>query len=137
MARKEELSKKQLYFCELYATHWEFFGNWVQSYIEAYKPDKTKKNWYNSARSTVSEILTNPNICAKINELLEAKGLNDEFVDKQLLFLISQHDEKSVKLWAIKEYNTLKARIEKWRQKALNDWDITENVLFYIPDNSR
>ena len=137
MARKEELSKKQLYFCELYATHWEFFGNWVQSYIEAYKPDKTKKNWYNSARSTVSEILTNPNICAKINELLEAKGLNDEFVDKQLLFLITQHDEKWVKLWAIKEYNTLKARLEKWRQKALNEWDITESVLFYIPDNLR
>ena len=137
MASKEELSKKQLYFCELYATHWEFFGNWVQSYIEAYKPDKTKKNWYNSARSTVSEILTNPNICAKINELLEAKGLNDEFVDKQLLFLITQHDEKSVKLWAIKEYNTLKARLEKGRQKALSDWDITESVLFYIPDNLR
>jgi hypothetical protein len=31
----------------------------------------------------------------------------------------------------------LRARIEKGRQKALDNWEIKETVLFYIPDNNR
>jgi hypothetical protein len=40
-------------------------------------------------------------------------GLNDVAVDQQLAFLITQHENKIVKLGAIKEYNTLRGRIIK------------------------
>jgi hypothetical protein len=56
-----------------------------------------------------------------IDSILEDMALNDQRVDKELAKLILQDDEKSTKLQAIKEYNTLRARIEKGRQKALND----------------
>ena len=49
----------------------------------------------------------------------ESEGLNDAFVDKQLLFLISQQDDKTNKNAAIREYNKLKQRItEKMEIKS-------------------
>jgi hypothetical protein len=56
-----------------------------------------------------------------IDSILEDMALNDQRVDKELAKLILQDDEKSTKLQAIKEYNTLRARIEKGRQKALDN----------------
>lgn len=105
------LAKTEL-FCQLYTSK-EFFGNWVQSYIEAYDPDQSKPNWYKTACASAWQILSNIKVCTRINELLDEAGLNDQFVDKQLLFLITQHDEKGSKLGAIKEYNALKNRITK------------------------
>jgi hypothetical protein len=55
--------------------------------------------------------LSNVKVCARINEQLTSEGLNDQNVDKQLLFLITQHDDKNAKTQAIREYNKLKARI--------------------------
>lgn len=107
------LTKKQKFFCELYATTREFFGNGVQSYIEAYNPDRSKTNWMATARSTSSEILTKPNVLAYINSILELKGLNDAHVDKQLELLVTQNADYKTKLGAIKEYNELKARVNK------------------------
>lgn len=45
-----KLTPKQLLFCRLYASDREFFGNGVQSYIEAYHinptaPGPTKRLW--------------------------------------------------------------------------------------------
>ena len=40
-----KLTPQQELFCQLYAGDREFFGNGVQSYIEAYKVDTTKKGW--------------------------------------------------------------------------------------------
>ena len=107
-----DLNPKQSYFCELYASSEEFFGNGVQSYIEAYEPRKVG-NWYNSARASASENLTKPNILAYIDYLLELRGLNDQYVDKQLEFLVTQHADFKAKLGAIKEYNALKNRIKR------------------------
>lgn len=107
----EKLTLRQEQFCRLYATEKEFFGNWVQAYLEVYDIDTTKKWWYDTARVCASQLLTNPNVYNRINDLLDEQGLNDSFVDKQLLFLLSQQDDKWSKLWAIKEYNKLKQRI--------------------------
>ena len=112
------LNPKQKLFCEYYASSEEFFGNGVQSYIESYKPKKVG-NWYNSARATASEILTNPNILEYVNSLLELRGLNDTFVDKQLEFLITQHADFKSKLGGIHEYNQLKKRTEGGGNKTL------------------
>lgn len=112
LKNKAGLNPQQEFFCKLYTSEKEFFGNGVQSYIEAYDFDMTKTNAYATARSNASQLLTNTNVCARINELLDHQGLNDQFVDKQLLFVISQHDDKHSKVSAIREYNKLKQRVD-------------------------
>lgn len=108
---REKLTPQQELFCQLYASDREFFGNGVATYIEVYEPDQTKPNWYKTACSSASQILSNIKVCKRINELLDQEGLNDSFVDKQLLYLITQHDDKGAKLAALREYNKLKGRI--------------------------
>lgn len=100
-------------FCNLFATEREFFGNGTESYIEAYDIDLSKKGAYAAARACASRLLTKANVLERIDELLEVGVLNDQFVDKQIAFLIAQNAEFSTKLGAIKEYNALKNRITK------------------------
>lgn len=109
--KEVKLNPRQELFCNLYATDREFFGNGVQSYIEVYEPDQSKPNWYKSAQASASRLLSNAIVYNRINELLEESGLNDNFVDKQLLFLISQQSDFTNKAAAIREYNKLKQRI--------------------------
>lgn len=110
--KESSLNPKQQFFCELYvSSDKEFFGNGVQSYIEAYEPDRTVKNWYKSACASASRLLSNVKVIDEINRLLEINGLNDVAVDKQLSFLITQHSDFGSKIAAIREYNKLKARI--------------------------
>src|SRR3990167_2043818 len=115
----ETLKLKQSKFCELYATSSEFFGNGVQSYIEAYEPRRVG-NWYNNAKASAYELLTKPYILEHINKLLELRGLNDPFVDKQLELLITQNADFHSKVQAIKEYNALKKRTTKGLEVAGN-----------------
>lgn len=107
----EELNPKQELFCQLYCTDKEFFGNGVETYLEVYDIDKSKKGWYQSACAAASRLLSNVKVLNRINELLEEGGLNDAFVDKQLKFLITQNADYTNKLGALKEYNKLKQRI--------------------------
>jgi hypothetical protein len=106
-----KLNPKQEQFCQLYASDREFFGNGVESYIEVYKPDTSKMGWYNSACSSASRLLRSVKVCERINEILEVNGLNDQAVDKQLSFLVTQHADFGAKLGAIREYNKLKKRV--------------------------
>ena len=98
---KEALNPKQRYFCELYASDTEFFGHGTNSYTEAYDPPR-KGNWIKSAMASASRLLRNVNVLLYINELLEDKGLNDKFVDKQLLFIITQYADLKSNLGGIK-----------------------------------
>lgn len=123
LAKDSLLNARQELFCQLYATHEEFFGNGTQAYIEAYNPDR-EGNWYKSAQASASRLLSNVKIIERINTILEQTGFNEAFVDKQLSFLIAQHDDKSVKLGAIKEFNALKARIIKKLDLTTNGKDI-------------
>lgn len=106
----DKLTPKQELFCQLYVSK-EFYWNGVQTYIEIYKPDQTKKWWYGVACASASQILSNIKVCERINELLETSGFNNEFVDKQHLFLITQHADLWVKARMIDSYNKLKGRI--------------------------
>lgn len=106
-----KLNPQQKLFCELFASDREFFGNGVQSYIEAYDIDIKKPGAYNSAKTNANKLLTKAYILDYINQLFEARGLNDSFVDKQLEKLITQDAEFGVKIKAIAEYNKLKGRI--------------------------
>lgn len=116
----DNLTPRQLKFIELYT--WDLLGNWVQSYLEVYDVDTSKKWWYKTACAASSRLLSNVKVFTKINQMLEESWLNDQFIDKQLLFLASQHDDKTNKLWAIKEYNKLKKRIT---EKVEHSWWFT------------
>lgn len=127
-ANPDALNPRQEKFAQLYTYgSKEFYGNGTQSYIAAYKVtigNEEGQMSYNNARVQAHEVLTNPNVKARINQLLEEGGLNDENVDKQLLFLINQFEDKQVKLRAIKEYNKMKKRVENSNQ--------TNNILAFF-----
>ncbi|HEC30483.1 MAG TPA: hypothetical protein ENI66_00520 [Candidatus Yonathbacteria bacterium] len=106
------LNLKQSKFCEIYATSEEFFANGAQSYIEVYSL-KSKPITYKTALANASRLLVKANVLEYINLLLELRGLNDTFVDKQLELLITQGADFKSKLGAIKEYNNLKKRVDK------------------------
>ena len=107
--KQASLNPKQERFCQLYASDKEFFGNGLHSYMEAYNIPPIK---WKSALSASSRLLINGNILTRINELLELRGLNDPFVDKQLEFLVTQNADFKTKLGAIREYNQLRQRIK-------------------------
>ena len=112
----DELTPRQLKFIELYCS--DFLGNWVQAYLEVYDIDKTKPWWYKTACASASRLLSNAKVYKKINQMLEEAWLNDNFVDKQMLFLISQHSDLWVKARMIEAYNKLKQRfVEKSEEK--------------------
>lgn len=117
----KDLRLKTEEFCMLYTSpNREFFGNWVQSYIEAYEPDRLNPNRYKNACAAASQLLTNTKVIARINELLEDWGFNDVHVDKELSFLITQHIDFGTKLWAIREYNKLKKRVDDAMKPIVN-----------------
>jgi len=107
----KKLNIKQKTFCRYYATDRECFGNGLQAYAKAYKIDLSIKKKVNIAKANAHRLLTNADILAYIRELLNLEGLRDEIVDKELLFLILQNSNFSVKLGAIREYNFLRKRI--------------------------
>ena len=104
------LNERQKIFCDNFVSK-DFFANGTESYISAYNINVEKKGAYDAARANASALLKKENICKYINSLLDAAGLNDNFVDKQLLFLINQQMDFSSKIAAIREYNKLKSRI--------------------------
>jgi phage terminase small subunit len=107
MHNEQELTPKQEIFCRNYAGTREFFGNGVQSYMDAFNCEN-----YDTAKVEACNLLTNPNILKRINSILDLAGFNDENVDKQTAFLINQNVDYRAKIAAIKEYNQLKSRIK-------------------------
>lgn len=124
-----KLNPKQKKFCELYISK-EFFGNGVSAYMEAYNIKPSVKGAYAAARVSAHHLLTNPNILAQINANLDFQGMNDGFVDKQLLLLITQNSDFGSKISAIKEYNKLKQRItDKAEVEVTGDGISIENWI--------
>lgn len=128
---RTKLNVKQEKFCQLYATDAEFFGNGVESYVEAYNPDTSKPNWRKTAYSSASQLLRNIKVITRVNEILEETGFSDEFVDKQLSFLIAQHASFDTKLGAIKEYNKLRQRIIERHEVNVNEmpYDKAKSII--------
>jgi hypothetical protein len=124
VSNPRKLNAKQEMFCQLYATDREFFGSGVDSYLEIYDIDRSKPNWMKTASAAASRMLSNVNVCARINDLLDKRGMNDQFVDKQLVFLMTQHSDFTNKLGAIREYNKLKQRITEKKDVTSNGNEI-------------
>lgn len=128
----KSLTLRQEEFCQLFVSE-DFFGNGTQTYLEVYDVDHTKPNWYKTAQAAASRLLSNVMVCARINELLEEGGLNDQHVDKQLLLLITQNADYTNKVGAIREYNKLKQRITDKvdltsQGKRIIAWNVVEPV---------
>ncbi len=128
-------------FCQYYTKNTELFGNATHSYAEAYDykldeldhddaiyeetplPDGSIKYGKIIEPSTYSKavnvcavqsnrLLRNSKIQTRITKLLN-ELMTDEFVDSQLVKVITQDRDLSPKVAAIKQYNELKARIIK------------------------
>lgn len=99
-----QLNFKQKLFCDHYLRS---KGDSISA-VEAagYKVNGNRK----LASSIASENLTKPNICAYLNLKLKENGLDDEFIDKQLLFLVNQYSDLRVKLSAIDTYYKLRGK---------------------------
>ena len=130
-----KLNLRQEKFCKLYASDREFFSNGVESYLECYDINRSKPNWYKTACQAASRLLTSVKVCDRINEILEEGGLNDQFVDKQLKFLITQFSDFGNKLGALKEYNKLKQRIID-KQDVTSDGELTIKIIDYGVNNT-
>ncbi len=113
------LSMKEELFCQLFSSDREMFANGVESYSEAFGMDITEYRKYKVAQNGATRLLSKPIILKRINEMLQLRGLNDAFVDKQLELLITQNAEFSSKLGGIKEYNKLKARITDKQESVI------------------
>lgn len=107
-------------FCQYYTGAPETFGNAVQSYAKAYNKDVTIHSEYSSCRTAGNRLLTNDDITARINELLDEIILNDATVDSELGWLIKQREDRSAKVQAIREYNKLKGRITDKHEVNIN-----------------
>jgi hypothetical protein len=135
---RTNLPPRQERFCQLYASDQEFFANGTQSYIEAYDINTSRPGAYKSAQAAASRLLTNVVILERLNELMELRGLNTPFVDKQLEFLITQNVDFGSKIRAIQEYNQLQQRIQKAQtiipiQLNFNkEWNETKEGLLKI-----
>ena len=130
----EELNEKQKLFCKYFVSK-EFYANGVESYAAAYGLDLSNPKNYNTAKVNASKLLTNTNIASYITDQLDAAGLNNNFVDKQLLFVIAQHSDLHAKMKAIEQYNKLRQRITE-RLETKNDNKITVEYVSAAAETS-
>jgi hypothetical protein len=107
----ESFTTKQELFCLLYVTDAAICGNATQCYIKAYGLDQSNEKDYHNARVSSSNLLANLSIKVRMNEILQAQGFNNEFIDSQLLYLVKQNEDLSTKRGAINDYNKLQQRI--------------------------
>ena len=110
------LTLMQEEFCQAFLNRdVELYGNGTKAYLATYGKrhfEKTGKQMkYEVAASLATETLKKTYVIERINKLLETGGLNDENVDRQLLFVVNQSADLSSKIRGISEYNKLKARI--------------------------
>lgn len=134
---EHNLNFQQEAFCQSFALgDKDLFGNGVQCYLEVYGKEYfstyKKQMSYPVAQVNASRLLSNAMIIDRINKLLESGGFTDQNVDKQHLFLINQHADLKTKLGAIKEYNSLKKRIDS--NININNVVITEEVEKKVED---
>jgi len=133
---KQKLTPKQELFCKLFASDREYFGNGVQSYIEAYDIDLKKRGAYDTAKSQANRMLTKHYILDRIAELMEECGFTNVAVDKELSFLIKQDSDYKTKLGAIREFNKLKQRIIE-KVDATSQGEKIDNIIIYKPEKDK
>ena len=121
----KKLSEKEKLFCKFYTSVWEkTFLNWTQSYLKVYPQSQN-----NTANVEASKFLSKPKINNYMLKLYNDVGLNENTLDRELMKVINQDTELAPKVSAIKVWNDLLVRVEKAKQKALDDKEISTDVL--------
>lgn len=100
------LTEQEELFCNLFVTTYDR----IESVVESYDLDKTKKYWRQTASAIAYENLLKPHINERIRELLDKYALTDETVDNELAFLLQQSADLPSKKGAIDIYNKIKGR---------------------------
>ena len=132
---RPELNEKQEAFCQMFVNgEKEMFGNGVQCYLEIYEIDKSKPNWYKTACSAASQLLSNIKVINRIRVLLEEGGFNDENIGKQHLFLINQFTDLGTKMRAISDFYKLKGKYAPVKTDITSDGEKIQAINMIIPD---
>lgn len=84
--------------------------NGTQAYLKAKGWNANDSNKYLVASACSSRLLANAKVCQRIRQLMDLSGFNEDGADKELNFLMSQHNDLKTKLGAIKHFNELKKR---------------------------
>lgn len=134
-----KLTPKQELFCQLYVNNKLLFGNATLCYAQAYAykldslsteaiyreefdeeteqaknikvDDSPYDKAYRVCQVTSSQLLSNPIINDRINDLLY-EMMSEKNVDTELTWLMNQRTELGPKVQAIREFNKLKGRIK-------------------------
>lgn len=109
---KVKLSNEQEKFCQLYTRDHDLMGDAISCFKECYELEPHQIDNKNQLKKDVELLLSKPQVVARINELIEEDGFNDQNVDRQHLFIINQHYDLSTKMKGIQEYNRLKKRTD-------------------------
>jgi hypothetical protein len=126
IGRDLKLTTKQIEFAKAYTEQSDQFGNGVRAAGKAYDLNPDNKNERNRCAVYANQNLKHAAILTLIDILLDTEGLNDSYVDQQLLFLIQQSQDLKVKAFAIKQYNDLKNRNKKQIEITHNNnFDLT------------
>ncbi len=97
----------------------------------------------NIARSIASENLTKPNICQYVATMIDDAGLNDNVIDKHLLFNVTQFSDLKAKNSAIDIYNKMKRRYGDsalpsiTAPKTEKEKELTLNLLKRLHDHTK
>lgn len=105
----DNINPQQRRFINFYVGDPLVFANGVRAYAKAYNIELNQFT-YDTCKSNAHRLLTNAYILEEINKLLEKSGMNDEFMDKQLIWLATQQSDFKSKLGAVREYNRIKKR---------------------------
>jgi len=125
---EHQLNPKQVEFCKAYFSV-DILGNGTEAYSRAYGIDMDKPGGYMVCANAASKLLKNPRICAYLTAQLDAIGLNDIHVDKQLLWALTQNADIGAKVAGIREHNKIKGRITEGNTTLINgDVNITMNL---------
>lgn len=118
-------------FCQFYVSS-EFWQNATQSYGRAYQLKMHTKRGCKTAGVNGSRLLGIARIRDRIDELLGATGLTDNFVDGHLAYCIAQYDHLPTKVAGVKEYNRMNERASDSKNTVHNNY-----VTVGMPSNGR
>lgn len=121
VGRELKLTERQIMFAQYYATSEEFFFQGAKAYAKAYGYDYNDRNQRNTINVGSNTCLKHSTILTFIQMLLDGEGLNDSFVDKQILSVITQSADLKAKMLAIREYNSITGRNKRLLEVTVNN----------------
>lgn len=121
VGRELKLNDRQIMFAQYYSTSEEFFFQGAKAYAKAYGYDYNDRNQRNAINVGSNSNLKHSTILTFIQILLDGEGLNDSFVDKQILSVITQSADLKAKMLAIREYNTITGRNKRLLEVTVNN----------------